>query len=211
MQNAYQQEESFSFWKKLSLTLVFFTITPIALFSSVVGLVAITNSSTQQEGLPALTAVETSISGAQVFASLPSDFPSISGEVLGADARSDLIKQYLKLHYSPLEPYAYYIVEASDKYGLDFRLTTAIAQKESNLGKKMPSDDCNNAWGYGIHSEGTLCFETWEQGIETVSRGLKENYIDEGFLTPEEIMSRYTPLSSGSWASGVLQFMEEMK
>jgi len=98
----------------------------------------------------------------------------------------------------------------ADKYGLDFRLTTAIAQQESNLCKKTPAETYN-CWGWGIHSKGTLGFEDYPHGIETVSRGLRKEYLDKGYLTVEDIMSKYTPLSNGSWAMGVSTFMAEMQ
>jgi hypothetical protein len=39
--------------------------------------------------------------------------------------------------------------------------------------------------------------------METVAKGLKENYVDKGLITPKQIMSRYTPSSNGSWEKGV--------
>jgi hypothetical protein len=205
------QEDRFPFFKKLIFIFVFFTITPLALVSSTLALVAIANT-TSSNNLQVENSIflETPISGAQVYASLPSTLPNVSGEVLGADARSELIRQYLKLHHSPLEPYASFIVKTADKYELDYRLTTAIAQKESNLCKSIP-ENSHNCWGWGIHSEGTLIFDSFEESIEVVSKGIKEKYIDEGYTTPVEIMSKYTPLSKGTWAEGVIQFMEEIK
>ena len=111
---------------------------------------------------------------------------------------------------SPLAPYADLLVQKADEYGLDFRLTTAIAQQESNLCKKIP-DDTFNCWGWGIHSQGTLAFDSYNQAIDIVTLGLKQKYIDEGLTTPEAIMERYTPLSRGSWAEGVSQFLSELE
>jgi hypothetical protein len=74
----------------------------------------------------------------------------------------------------------------------------------------MP-EGCNNAWGWGIHSEGTLCFDTWEEGIETVSKGLREFYFDLGYETVEEIMGKYAHPDSTTWAEGVLLYMAQME
>lgn len=150
------------------------------------------------------------LSGVRVFASLPALTPSVYGTVEAKDARPEIIRGYLEYYKSPLVPHAQFIVETADKYELDFRLITAIAQQESNLCKIIPPNTYN-CWGWGIHSRGTLGFESFEQGIETVSKGLKEEYINKGYLTPEEIMSKYTPMSNGSWARGVNQFMAEME
>lgn len=203
-------EDTFSFWKKIVFVAVFFIVTPIALFSSVISLVSLTESKNLELSEPAPNLIQTPKSGVQVYASLPSSFPSISGEVLGADAREDLIKEYLQSYDSPLLPYAETIVEIADKYGIDFRLTTAIAQKESNLCKKIP-EDTYNCWGWGIHSRGTLGFSSYPEAIEAVSKGLRENYIDKGLVTTEEIMAKYTPLSNGSWAFGVNKFIDQMR
>lgn len=204
------KKDSFSFWKNIALITVFFAITPIVLGTSLFSLITLTKTNAPKKEMvkPSQNLIR---SGIQVYASLPSYLPSMSGEVFAADARNELIRQFLESYASPLEPYADFIVGTSDKYGLDWRLTTAIAMKESGLGKIMPSKDCNNAWGYGIHSKGTLCFDSWEEGIETVSKGLKENYLDQGYTTIEEIMAKYTPLSAGTWAEGVTIYMNQMQ
>jgi len=149
-------------------------------------------------------------SSLQLYTALPAEGGGFSFGVLGADARPIIIRQYLAKYNSPLEPYADLIFQTSQKYDLDYRLLVAIAQQESNLGKKIPADSYN-AWGWGIHSRGTLGFANWEEAIETVSRGLREDYLDQGLVTLEQMMTKYTPLSNGSWAFGVKQFMGEME
>lgn len=208
--NGLQKDESFSTWKKILFVIIFFTITPIALGTSLLSLLtlpkpseAATTDSTSN--LQLLTK-----SGIQVFASLPPLSPSVSGEVLGLDARYEIIRQYLARHDSPLKSNAELIVSAADKYGLDYRLTTAIAMKESGLCKAIP-ENSYNCWGWGIHSKGVLKFDSYEEGIEEVSKGLKENYLDLGYTTPEEIMSKYAHPSSTTWADGVSYFMEQME
>ncbi len=205
------KEESFSFWKNLILVTFFFTVTPIALGTSLFSLVSLNNLSGKE--VESVTSREVSVypkSGARVFASLPTNLPSVGGEATAMDARPELVRQYLAYWGSPLEPYSSFIVEAADRYELDYRLTTAIAQQESNLCKLIPPGS-NNCWGWGIHSEGTLGFDSFEEGIETVSEGLRKEYLDKGFRTVEEIMSKYTPLSNGSWATGVTKFMSGME
>lgn len=142
---------------------------------------------------------------------------SILPEVLGAftysiktdDAIPEIIKKYLGKYQSPLLPYADYIVTVSRDHYLDPRLIIAIAQQESNLCKKIP-DDSHNCWGWGIHSQGTLKFPGYKQAVDAVVAGLANNYLGKGLSTPEEIMGIYTPLSDGSWARGVQQFLDEM-
>ena len=203
-------QTSDSFFKKLILTFVFFTITPITLFASVLALFAISSSESATKSVQTLNFIDSPKPGVQVYASLPDSTPSITGEVTGADARSEIIKEYLEANNSPLSPYADFIVSAADRYGLDFRLLSAIAQKESGLCRVIP-EGSHNCWGWGIHSEGTLGFDSYEEAIETVSKGLKENYIDLGYVTVEEIMEKYAHPSSTTWAEGVSFYMNQMK
>lgn len=129
------------------------------------------------------------------------------------DARPLIIANFLERHNSPLKPYDYYgvvIVEISDKYDIDFRLLPAIAMQESNLCKRIPPGSYN-CLGFGIHERGTLGFENYEAGFERAARELKAYYIDQGRVTPELIMKKYTPSSDGSWARSVNQWMSEMR
>ncbi len=148
-----------------------------------------------------------------IFNSQPPVLGTSDAKILGADGKAAIIQQYLARHHSPLAPYAQKIVDEAEKYDLDWRLTTAICMQESNCGKSIPFDS-NNAWGWAIHSTYTKYFETWETAIETVTKGLKTDYIDRGLTTPYQIMTRYCPLSvakGGTWAKAVEYFMWELE
>lgn len=145
------------------------------------------------------------------FAALPKVAFEIKTAMASEDARPLVINRYLHHFDSPMEGMGEYIVKVSDRFNLDPYLVVAIAQQESNLGKLMPPD-CHNAWGWGIHSEGTLCFDSWNEGINTFIEGLSSNYLAYGLRTPEEIMSKYNPQSpDGAWAKGVSQFLEDLQ
>ena len=141
---------------------------------------------------------------------LPNVLGAFSYSVKSEDAIPEIIKSYLKKYRSPLLPHADFLITTSRKYNLDPRLIVAIAQQESNLCKKAPTDS-NNCWGWGVHSRGTLKFDSYQDAIEAVTQGLSQNYINKGLDTPEEIMAIYTPLSEGSWATGVQQFLNDME
>lgn len=207
--NYYEKEENFSFWKNTILVFSFFTLTPLVLLVSLFSLFSLTKYNHKEEG-EVLGINIINPSGVKVFASLPTDLAATSGHVVSSDARKEILKQYLTYYKSPLAPYAEKIVKEADENDLDFRLIVAIAQQESNLCKVIPHGSYN-CWGWGIHSKGTLGFSSFEEGIETVSKGLKENYIEKGYKTVEDIMSKYTPLSNGSWANGVNQFLSQME
>ncbi|GAB4027144.1 MAG: hypothetical protein Fur0011_4520 [Candidatus Microgenomates bacterium] len=147
---------------------------------------------------------------ALIFAAIPQSTLEIKTVVASEDARPILIENYLRHYKSPMAGHGDYIVKTADHFGIDPYLIVAIAQQESNLGKLMPPS-CHNAWGWGIHSKGTLCFKTWQEGINTFTQGLAEKYTAYGLRTPEQIMTRYNPKSpGGAWAKGVNQFLEEL-
>jgi hypothetical protein len=56
-----------------------------------------------------------------------------------------------------------------------------------------------------------LGFDSFEEGIEIVSKGLKEYYIDLGYVTVEEIMKKYAHPDSTTWAEGVSYYMLQME
>ena len=210
MQRPHLAEEDYSFWKNIFLVSVFFFVTPLTIGVSLFSLFSLKKNDIIEKKFNTTNLIVSPKSGLSVYASLPGDIPTVNSSIEVADARPAIVKKYLVRYNSPLIPYAELLVETSDKYSLDFRLVTAIAQQESNLCKIIPPNSYN-CWGWGIHSKGTLGFESYEEGIETVSKGLREEYLGKGYITIEDIMSKYTPQSNGSWAFGVNSFMSEMQ
>lgn len=206
-------ESIFGFWKNLALIIVFVTLTPIALATSLFSLYSI-NKDAQVKAVifqKTVNLIESPKSGVRVYASLPDQPQEVSATVEKADARVEIVRNYLASYNSPIVHLAPNIVATADKYDMDFRLLPAIAQQESNLCKKIPYETYN-CWGWGIHSKGTLGFNSYEEGIDIVSKGLKENYLNIGLKNPAEIMSKWVPHSpEGAWAKGVTAFMEEMQ
>ena len=204
------QEEEYGFWKNIALITIFLIITPLTIGVSLFSLFSLKKSDIDEKKFHTTNLVVSSKSGVSLYASLPGNIPSVSSQVEYADARPQIVKNYLIRYDSPLAPFADLLVQTADKYSIDFRLITAIAQQESNLCKIIPPGSYN-CWGWGIHSKGTLGFSSFEEGIETVSKGLREEYLNKGYSTVDEIMSKYTPQSNGSWAFGVNSFMSEME
>ncbi len=149
----------------------------------------------------------------KMFAALPNQLSSMAQAIEANDARSLIIKNIFQLYKSPLADYAEFFVQTSDKYGLDFRLLPAIALKESGGGRVIP-ENSYNPFGWAIHEKYTKRFSSWEEAIETVAKGLREEYLDKGLTTPEQIMTKYTPASlakGGAWAKDVGEFMALME
>jgi hypothetical protein len=156
------------------------------------------------------------LSPGQVLSSTTEELPFLpnsQGVFTSIDARYYIIRNYLRKYSSPLEPFSRELVETSDKYSLDYRLMVAIAQQESNLCKKIPANSFN-CWGFGIYGEKVTRFDNFPQAIEIVAKTLKNEYINIGLDTPEEIMAKYTPPSmekGGPWAKGINRFIKDLE
>lgn len=148
--------------------------------------------------------------GTQIYAALPDNTGFSEVEIEAGDSREGILREYFESFGSPLASHAATFVEAADAHNLDYRLVAAISRQESNGCKYIPPGSYN-CWGWGIHKRGTLHFESFDQGIWTVTEGLREKYVDDGLTTPEEIMRRYSPYSPGTWDAAVEQFMNEMQ
>ena len=146
-----------------------------------------------------------------VFASLPAQTSQIQTSVKTADARPEIIRQYLQRYNSPLEPHADLLVQVADKHDFDYRWMVAIAQQESNLCKKIPYQSYN-CWGWGIYGDKVTRFESYEQAIIKIAPQFKKIFL-KGLHNkdPHQVMQTYTPPSEGSWARGVMQFFNELE
>lgn len=190
-------------FKHLLLISAWFTTTLVTLIASLFLYQTVAPS-------PALLSILPGPTTTLAYAALPSISQPVSLSVITADARPVMIEKYFNRYNSPLAGYGQFIVTTADQHRLDPYLFVAIAQQESNLCKKIPSESYN-CWGWGIHSRGTLKFTNYEQAITTVIQGLTEDYLGKGLTEPADIMTKYTPLSNGSWAAGVNQFLEELR
>ncbi len=189
--------------KTLILTFAFLIISPFVILASLTTLTNIYPPKSQVKATPKTPIIAYS-------STTTTTEPTINSTIESADSRVYLVTEYLKRYKSPLLEHASEIVRVSDMYSLDYRLLIAIAQQESNLCKIIPTDSYN-CWGWGIHSKGSLGFASYKEAFHTVAKGVKEEYINKGYTTPDEIMTKYTPSSPGSWAAGVNQFMGEIE
>lgn len=124
------------------------------------------------------------------------------------DNRGKILKAYLTSHNSPLTSSSDTFVKTADKYNLDWKLVAAISGVESTFGQQIPHNSYN-AWGWGIYGDHRIYFGSWDEGIETISKGLRENYIDKwGADDVYEIGRSYA--ASPTWAQRVTYFMEKI-
>jgi hypothetical protein len=191
--------------KKFLLCLLFFSLSPLVL-----GFAIFLVNFTSFEGKVLGEITKESAAVGVILAEVPQTSVALAPTLKVEDSTPVIIEAYLRYYQSPLLPYSNFIVGMAHKYKVKPQLIVAIAQQESNLGKKSP-EDCYNAWGWGIHARGTTCFENWPQAIETVTAGIAKSYCSQGFCDdPCEMMKKYTPKSNGSWCAGVNQFLDEM-
>lgn len=111
----------------------------------------------------------------------------------------DNIESYLSKRHSPLADYAKEFVDTANYYGIDYRLVAAISIVESSGG--IHCFRTHNAWGWGKSG-----FDSWEDGIWAVSKGLGKYYAG-GRDTPEKIAPRYCPPNAQKWGNNVSYIM----
>jgi hypothetical protein len=125
------------------------------------------------------------------------------------DSRVDKLKSYLKAHNSPAVDAAEVFISEADKYNLDWKLVAAISGLESTFCQQIPTGSYN-CWGWGIPTgaQSGIGFSSYKDGISRVSEGLRNNYINRGFITIEQIGSIYA--ASPTWALRVRYFLKDI-
>ena len=124
--------------------------------------------------------------------------------------REKKLENFFTRYNSPLADSADQFVETADKYGLDYRLLPAIACMESSCAKYYIRSSYN-VFGWGIYGSNVIYFESFDDGIETVGKGIYEGYVVKGADTPEKIAPIYTPPNHVKWLQGVRFFMNQIK
>lgn len=130
------------------------------------------------------------------------------------DKRAQLLQAYLEKYKSPLSGHAQDFVEAADKYNLDWKLVAAISGVESTFGKFVPGGSGTpyssyNGWGWGVYGTQAKYFNSWREGIFTVSEGLRKNYFNKGLTNPYTINKIYA--ASPTWGAKVSYFLKDME
>lgn len=114
--------------------------------------------------------------------------------------KRNVIKEVLTSYDSPLVSEVDTFLEVCTKYNIDCYLLPSIAGVESTFGKFTLSGS-HNPFGWG---GGLIVFDSWADGIDTVGRGLSENYYAKGADTIETIGPIYA--ASPTWAQKIRFF-----
>ena len=131
------------------------------------------------------------------------------GESIVLDNRSEILRNFLIQYDSPLSGEAESFIKNADKYNLDWRLVASIAGLESTFGKHIPYNSYNG-WGWGVYGDNVIRFNSWSEGIETISQGLRERYLKDK-LESDPYFIGPTYAASPTWAQRVSYFMEKME
>ena len=123
------------------------------------------------------------------------------------DPKAQVLAAYLEKRNSPLQYHAQDFIDAANLYNLDWKLVASIAGVESTFGQFIPGG--YNGWGWGVYGTQTLGFTSWKDGIFTVSKGLRENYLDRGLNDPLAMNRVYA--ASPTWGTKVSYFMAELE
>lgn len=134
------------------------------------------------------------------------DKEEISIDSKQLDKRAVILKDYLQRYNSPLQYHAQDFIDAADESHVDWKLVPSIAGVESTFGKFTPGGF--NAWGWGVYGTQALGFDSWRDGIFTVTQGLKQNYIDKGLNDPMAMNHVYA--ASPSWGWKVSYFLNDL-
>ncbi|MBI2442963.1 MAG: glucosaminidase domain-containing protein [Candidatus Levybacteria bacterium] len=125
------------------------------------------------------------------------------------NTRAEALEAYLRKHNSPLAEKADIFVREADKNDLDWKFVAAISGVESTFGRAYP-EGTYNAWGWGIYGTNMYGFPSWDEAIATISRELRERYMNQWGATDVYQIGRYYA-ASPTWASRVTYFMEQIE
>lgn len=107
------------------------------------------------------------------------------------------IENILIKYQSPLVNNVSQFIYICQKYQLDCYLLPSIAGLESTFGRFIYPQSFNPfGWGGGY-----IMFKDWNESIEIVAKGLRENYLNQGADTVEKIGVIYS--ESPTWAQRV--------
>lgn len=123
------------------------------------------------------------------------------------DPQAEILAEYLASYNSPLQYHAQDFIDAAGVYNLDWKLVASIAGVESTFGKFIPGG--YNGWGWGVYGTQAIYFNSWREGIFTVSKGLRENYVNKGLTEPYAMNRIYA--ASSHWGGNVTYFMNDLE
>lgn len=158
---------------------------------------------------PKVFASDSQAGASAILVSMPKN--EISNRVSHRDIAQDyiikrrVITKLLKERNSPLVGSVDAFISACSEYSLDCYLLPSITGLESSFGE-FTHPTSYNPFGWG---GGYIMFDGWNHAIDTVGKGLRNNYIDRGANDLYSIGKIYA--ASPTWAVRVERFMNDFK
>jgi hypothetical protein len=115
------------------------------------------------------------------------------------------IKNFLLKYNAPLATETDAFIKACTQYDLDCYLLPAISGVESSFGRYL-KPGTYNPFGWG---QGNIPFPSFSEAILAVGKGLRENYIDKGATSVDQIGRIYC--EGNTWAGKVIYFMNQFQ
>ena len=126
-------------------------------------------------------------------------------EYVERNIQKAVIREVLESKNSPLVTEVDAFIDACTTYDIDCYLLPSIAGLESSYGKHLIAES-HNPFGWG---GGRIYFDSWSDAFHAVAEGLKNNYIDRGAESIEEIGPIYA--ASPTWAIRVRSINDEFE
>jgi hypothetical protein len=144
------------------------------------------------------------------YQAIPVANSSSAVSIENKDGRVKNLDDFFRSYSSPLEGHAAAIVSEADKYKIDYRLLPAIAMQESTLCKNEIKNSFN-CWGFGIYKGKVTRFDSYDEGIAVITKTMAQKYVQQGYVTIEDIVRKYTPSDTGKWEFVVNLIMDRLK
>ena len=141
--------------------------------------------------------------------------PANVGLVPPGEVTAEMIDAYLYSKQSPMTGSGVAFLESAQRWGLDPRLLVAISGAESGFGAQTCG--AYNAWGWSCPNS-PVEFYSWADAIETISKGLREGYVNQGRSSVLLIQQKYCPVGAANdptglnsaWLGNVSKFLVEL-
>lgn len=153
-----------------------------------------------------VSGISTSMSKVRIASGIKTDVYTTASISYKKVDREATLKGFFKKYNSPLVDHVDTFIRVADQYNLDYRLMPAISCMESTCARFLiPGTHNPFGWGGGL-----IKFDTYDEAIERVAKGLDEIYLSRGLDTPEKMAPVYTPPNHKNWLKGVRFFMDQI-
>ena len=130
----------------------------------------------------------------------------------------ETVQAYLDGKSSPLESVSEILLTQGVLHRVDPRLIIAIAGAETTFGTRLCGEF--NAWNwFWCRASQPQCsfddrcvespFESWEQGVEIVTKFMRKSYLSKGYTTIVSMSRKYCGDDCEDWTSNVTRFYSD--